>query len=93
MAQYSKNIISRDEKYEFCFTEIFESGAVRVFITVIDGNGRLVCFNMKRDEHKNWKIVEVKNLPGWIIALENELSHYIDGYHPTDYLAKKRLNC
>jgi hypothetical protein len=91
MAQYSKNIISRDEKYEFCFTEIFEAGLVRVFITVTDADGRLICFSMKRNEHKHWKIVEARSLPVWIIALENELSHCIDGNHPTEYQAKKSL--
>lgn len=91
MAQYSKSIASGNNKYEFWFTEISEPAYVRVFITVEDANRRLICFNMKRHEHKYWKIIEATNLPIWIIALENELSNCIDGSHTVNNQITKSL--
>jgi hypothetical protein len=75
MGQFSRWIKTGNDRYEFWFTEIFEFGYVRVFITVVDTNRRLLCFNLKKN--KDWKITEAGNLPSWILSMEKELSNAI----------------
>jgi hypothetical protein len=77
MHDFTKRIlISKGFTAEFLFNHIFTFNGVRYYVSVTDGKGQTLGFNMEK-KYGRWKIIDAPKVPGWIMNIEEQLEDAI----------------
>jgi hypothetical protein len=77
MPSFTKRIqVSPGEFLSFNFNRIYTVEGLNFFISFIDNKHESFHFKMKEEGH-SWKIIERKNIPSFILMMEDEFSKAI----------------
>jgi len=75
MTQFNEHLKVDDEILHFSFNRIYNADGEKFYVVVQKGK-QFFPFDMKRNDHGNWRIVEPA--PSWAMMLEERLSDLIN---------------
>jgi hypothetical protein len=79
MRDFSKPIpVEQDFTPEFLFQRLYTTSDLQKYhVSVSDGNGQSVFFNMEQGYNRKWKIIHAPKVPDWVANLERQLEDAI----------------
>ena len=76
MMHFAKKINTSRGDAHFYFNRVYTPSGVRYRISYMNNRRKSEMFEMEENAGK-WRLLDLENVPAWIIKMETELSDYI----------------